>query len=65
MNNHQNLWNWLVISPNSKFGVHIGSFYVIIGGWKMWVKDHQQLEPRVQNFVRRTGNTLGTRGEMG
>ena len=29
---HQNLWKLLVVSPNSKFGVHIGSFYVIVGG---------------------------------
>ena len=29
---HQNLWKLLALSPNSKFGVHIGSFYVIVGG---------------------------------
>ena len=29
---HQNLWKLLVLSPNSMFGVHIGLFYVIVGG---------------------------------
>jgi hypothetical protein len=32
MNNHQNLWKSLVINPYCKFGDHIGSFHVIIGG---------------------------------
>jgi uncharacterized membrane protein YGL010W len=31
MNKHQNSWNSLVINPNSKFGVCIDLFYVIVG----------------------------------
>ena len=31
MNNHQNSWNWLIISPNSKFGVYFSSFYMKVG----------------------------------
>jgi hypothetical protein len=34
MNNHQNSWNWLVISPNSKSSVYLSIFYVSVGGWK-------------------------------
>ena len=33
MNNHQNLWNLLVINPNTKFSVYMGGFYVGIGGY--------------------------------
>jgi hypothetical protein len=33
LNNHQNSWNWLVINPNTKFGVYMGGFCVGVGGY--------------------------------
>ena len=32
MSNHQNLWNLLVIIPNTKFGVYMSGFYARFGG---------------------------------
>ena len=32
MSNHQNLWNLLVIIPNTKFGVYMSRFYARFGG---------------------------------
>jgi hypothetical protein len=51
MNNHQNSWNWLVISPNSKSGVYLSIFYVWVGGWKYELRTANKL-PHTYPFAR-------------
>jgi hypothetical protein len=51
MMNHQNSWNWLVISPNPKSGVHMSSFYVSVGGYFLDLRTANKL-PDTYSFAR-------------